>query len=113
MSLNWDMTRVKDVEKLNENEEARTVSDILIWGCLTLDMGDITEKNIDEWLFRMTAFERCTGHALGIKNGKPWNPEREELVKRIGLTTNVCTKTHKQFLKRCLERLERYCSVKE
>ena len=113
MSLDWDMTKVKDFEALHKEADQSVVTDILVWGSLSLDIGEITEKNIDEWLFRMKAFERVAGQGQGIKDGKSFNPSREDLTRRIGMRTNVCTKTRKQFLKKCCNMLERFCDVRD
>lgn len=112
MSLDWNMTAVKDFENLHKSDDDRVVTDMLVWGSLSLDLGEITEKNIDEWLFRMKAFERVAGQGQGIKDGRSFNPGREDMERRIGMRTNVCTKTRKQFLKKCCNMLERFCDDK-
>lgn len=106
MSLDWNTTKVKDYDKLKTDEEW-PITEAIIWMTMSLDIGDITEKNIPEWLFRIRIFTRVSdGHGFGIKDGKPWNPSEEDLRKRIGLTTNVGTRTRKQYLAKVMKNLE-------
>lgn len=107
MSLNWDMTKVKDLKAIQTEKEA-SISHVIIMATMSVDLGNITEDNIDEWLFRMSAYNIADGtDGFGYEKGKPWNPSREDLVKRIGLRTNVITKTRRQFMKKVVEIMER------
>ena len=112
MSLDWNMTKVKDFESLKTDED-RAINDILIWGSLSVDLGEITEKNVDEWVFRFKVLERVSGHPAGWKGKERFNPSRADIGRRIGMHTNVCTKTRKQFLKKCCNMLERFCDDKD
>jgi hypothetical protein len=74
---------------------------------MALDLGSITEKNVDEWVFRLIHQKRLGLNYMYIDDEvKP--AEVEGWVRRwIGLYTNVSSKPRKQWLKRCCEILEK------
>lgn len=91
MSLNWQFT---DSEKFKAlTEEDSKYNDAFIWGMMRVDMGKITEKNADEWLWRYKFADTLNGQLfLGF------TPTIEDVRKRIGLVCNVSTRTRKQFI---------------
>jgi len=105
MGLNLDMTKVKDFDKLKSDEESAKTN-VLIWATMTIDLGEITEKNIDEWLFRAKLYTKATGHGLGSNKDGIWNPSKEDLIKRIGLHCNVCSTTRAAYMKKVMKALE-------
>lgn len=62
---------------------------------MPMGLGAITRKNVQEWRWRMGAWE-STGRHLGIKDKQGWNPSIIDITRRIGLSTNVTTITRKQ-----------------
>lgn len=104
MSLDWDITKCKNVEQLKGDKWPAT--NCIIWGCLTVDLAGITEDNIDEWEYRLEMANIMMGGALGVKDvegkSEEWNPSRQDLIDRIGLRTNVSTRTRKQFEKKMM-----------
>ena len=105
MSLDWDATDC--AEPLPKNDEERQIRTALIWATMALDLGSITEKNVDEWVFRLMHQKRLGLNYTYIDDEvKP--AEVEGWVRRwIGLVTNVSSKPRKQWLKRCCEILEK------
>ena len=102
MSLDWDITNCKDGEAI-KTDESWPITDGLIWYTLALDMRQITDGNIDEFETRMRIHDKMFAPLIST-----WKDEarvdrpitRDELVARIGLSTNVSQKTRKQFGRR-------------
>lgn len=110
MSLNWNLTKIANTEstcwrKDSSGEETmRGITHTLIFGTMAVDLGEITAKNVDEWLFRMQCIARVYGD-------EGWaNITREQLTDHIGLSTNVISKTRKQFIAKMGKALERECA---
>jgi len=105
MSLDWDTN--KCAEPLPQTDEEKGIRHALIWATMALDLGSITEKNVDEWVFRLIHQKRLGLNYMYIDDEvKP--AEVEGWVRRwIGLYTNVSSKPRKQWLKRCCEILEK------
>lgn len=116
MSLNWDITKVRDTDSLyhkyddkdNIIEERKDrlgmFLDPLIWASIGVDMRNITEDNIDEWLFR---FEARRQAGLSCFSRKDVMITRPILERFIGLEVNVRTTTRRQFLARLCRDLAR------
>lgn len=99
MSLNWDSTKCNPAEPVDDNDF--NSRECMIWGSVAVDIGEITEKNIDEWVFRLRFLDRL---GRGITN----TPVPESVVRRwIGLKMNVVTEPRKKWMKKRLDRLER------
>ena len=46
MSLNWRFKDDAVFEALPKTDEERNITDSLIWGCMLVDLGEISEKNV-------------------------------------------------------------------
>lgn len=74
------------------------VSDILVWACLEIQIGEITEKNYQEFWMRMAMADGAYGEGRYkeyIAEKKDWVPRGitiEEVYQHIGLKTNVFPK---------------------
>ena len=51
MSLNWNAEKVPDLDR--KRQENPGVLDCLIWASLSIGMGEITEENVKEWVYRL------------------------------------------------------------
>ena len=114
MALNFSLTAVrerlgKDKYDLittaphsrgTENEKWHAVSDHLIWMTMAVDLGEISESNLDEWEFRLGLLQRINGADLGMKGNPRIYITREDLENHIGLSTNVADLTRNQWLTR-------------
>ena len=112
MSLNWDLTKIKNYEELcwekNEDGTSRlnVVTDSLIWLSMAIGIGRITEENAPEVYGRIAAYEKLFGSFM-IKfddNGKQRvfvTPE--DVSNHIGLSTNVGKETEASFRKRIVD----------
>lgn len=115
MSLNFDLSAVKtrlgdrwdevttspETRDLPEGQQKwHPVTDTLIWMSMAVDLGKITEANVDEWCFRIGLINRITGKpnlrgSLGV-----YTLTRKDIENHIGMTTNVTTKTRSSWLTR-------------
>jgi hypothetical protein len=62
MALHWSIARVKDWKEIAENPEQRVITEAVVWAALVYDPSGVTEKNIDEWLFRQEFARRVNGY---------------------------------------------------
>ena len=97
MALHWN------IEKCPLSKEERTerwqVIESMIWLTMVIDIGEITQDNLDTVEFRLRLYSRVTRDN--------YDSLIAFLPKLIGLSTNVHTTTDKQFEKRILEILTR------
>lgn len=109
MSLNFNYSKCKDADQLvnpMRPDEMHPITHFLIWNCMAIDVGSITEQMVDEIWFR-TKLRCLTDDVCGARysNG-PDKPDtkihitRDDIVRHIGLTTNVMTLTRPQWLKK-------------
>ena len=54
MALHWSIARVKDWKEIIEDDEQRKITEAIVWAALVYDLGGVTEKNVDEWRFRVS-----------------------------------------------------------
>lgn len=111
MSLNWDLSRIKDykttcwVETGEKDEEGKPlkrlspVTDSLIWLMLAVGMGDLNEKTAPEFFGRVRFYEDRNGAYLR-KDGKPRPITWADVEANIGLKTNVSYEPVLSWLKR-------------
>lgn len=96
MSLNWDISKVKDWKKKNKSKRQRTIREALIWGTLVVGLNSITEKNYKRFYARLTAFEHLHGAFL-MGSKKPYYITLEDVQNWIGLWTNAGTFSASKF----------------
>ena len=104
MSLNFDLRKIPESVRTDPRDPTKMnpVTEAIIWSSLSIDMGSITEKNIDEWMIRLALSDKLFGTMLH-KNREPRPITREEIAAHVGLTTNVSTRTRSNFVKRVTE----------
>ena len=95
--------------RCNETDQIKCQNRMLAnmhWWAMLLDLGSVTKRNVDEWLFRIR-FARKTGWLpdlqLAVWTADGWayrDITRQDLEDCIGLTTNVSKTTRKQWLRR-------------
>ena len=101
MSLNFQFTNLEQFNNLTE--EDKKWNDAFIWGCMIIDLGEITEKNAEEWEWRYRFMVKLNGAHYYKRVGKedvPYIPTIEEVRKRVGLHTNVSNRTRNQFIQK-------------
>ena len=106
MSLDWNVGKVKDFDKWGwvkdeaGEEVLNPLTDRLIWATMAVELGDITEKNADEFYIRL----QTLGYRFGSKGYATIT--REDVRKHIGLKTNVSNETRKSWLRERMKRVE-------
>lgn len=117
MSLNFDfrkmIARVGQTEyerittSLIKNEEGTAkwhdVTNSLIWLSMGVGLGEITEKNVDEWCFRIALLEKLDGPTFQFNNGRKVSMTRKDIWDHIGMTTNVSDEKRPAWIKRVIE----------
>lgn len=108
MSLNWSVAKVLDYETLHRDTYQSALTKHLVWCSYSIDLGEITQKNVDEWLIRIAMWEKVCDGGITTFPGKV---TKTDLLRRVGLTTNVVTRSKAYFDKKCMkvlrERTER------
>jgi hypothetical protein len=98
MSLNWDSSRCKAGDT-PANEVEHGWRECLIWGSICIDIGQITDENVDEVLFRYRFMER-------IGESVTTQPMTKEAIQRwVGLRTNVANMTRAKWISKMTKRL--------
>ena len=92
MALNWDIGNCKDWKQLLETDSDCTALDTEIMMTMSLDIGHLTEKNLDDWLDRARIVEAIRGPAYHKPGERCLLGQREFMQKYVGLRTNVITK---------------------
>jgi hypothetical protein len=104
MSLDWSIKDVVDWEELHKIEGEERITEVIIWGCLLVDIGEITVANYIQWHDRYFFLNRVNGpfsHKNVDGEMVSWIPSLEDVKRRIGLHTNVGPNTtDAQFLKK-------------
>lgn len=137
MSLDYDLTRIKDREVNFPPDEQGKMNDalhVLIWNTMAIDIGEITESNVDEVWYRTDMWQRLVGPQFthwvpaehpyvlvinsdgsasidmpNLTDPGEWQPfllTKEDIVNAIGLKTNVAMSTRHQFIKKVTGRFD-------
>lgn len=105
MSLDWNCDKCE--RPLPDNSEESALRTTLIWASLGLDLGSITEKNVDEWVFRLF-YQKRLGLDFFYIDDDATPAEVEGWVRRwIGMYINVVTRPRKKWLADVSSLLER------
>ena len=99
MSLNWNIRSVREYEELVDGGRESAITEMLVWATMAIGLGDITEKNADEFYARVKLAEKLTG-TFGWVEGKNYSLQPEDVQRRIGLSTNVTDEARSTWLKR-------------
>lgn len=98
MSLNFDLTKINNggtvcYEDDGEGNRVHTTrTQAMIWMCLHIGIGEITEKNYREYWTRVYAWESALGASIRDGQGNPVPLSLSDVHDYIGLTTNVFPK---------------------
>jgi len=99
MPLNFDYRKV-NTEGWEDEDYA--ILDRCIWSSLSVGLNELTEKNLEEWLFRLSAVDLLNG----VNKVTAMESNLKMLRKCVGLSTNVSNTTRKKFLNEMKEKLE-------
>jgi hypothetical protein len=118
MSLNWDLSGIKNQKELcwveaglnphgQPQVKMHPTTETLIFLMLAIEIGEITEKNWEEWFVRARVWEKAMG-ALRHDGKEDFPTTPEEVKAHIGLKTNVFPKASAvAFAKKLVRALER------
>lgn len=98
MSLDWSIAEVKDKQQLMDDPHEQSVTDAVVFECMNVDIGHITEKNWLEFYQRSLLFRRLIQAEAELKPS--------DIRRRIGLRTNVSLKGRAMWLKRIWSEVE-------
>jgi hypothetical protein len=92
MSLNWNIEKCANWKKLGTKQNW-PVTNALIWATMAVQMGEITQRNFEEFYRRLNIIESKNGTFLNRPGAdgeyEPYFITKADVVKRIGLRTNV------------------------
>ena len=112
MSLNWEVSQIKDYEtvcwigeKGSMDRRMNPVTEALIFGTIVVGLGSITDKNVDEFAARFRIIERVHGAQLykpgpDGKGRVDWYLSDEDFIAHIGLVCNVTNETRPKWAAR-------------
>lgn len=105
MSLNWSVAKVKDWETITKSpwdkEKINPVTEALIWKTMAVDLGEISERNVDEFWFRVRLLQMLDGPELQYEDGGVYLT-KEDIVAHIGLVSNVIDLPRTKWLNKVL-----------
>lgn len=96
MGFNFNLARIKNWKTVTVDPQTGLIAgkvERLIWLTLTIGLADVTEKNLEEWKWRL-AFLKTTTNDQWYERFTT-----EFLTELIGLTTNANRRTRAQWLK--------------
>jgi len=99
MSLNFELEKIKNYKTLCwTGKEMNPVTPALIWSTTSIGIGEITDKNHEEFFERLDMHQKVYGSILRTDSG-PFPITIDMVRDHIGLKTNVFHKvTKKKFL---------------
>ena len=105
MALHWNIKRVRDVEEITGDADQRGITDAIVWASLVYDLGRVTQKNVDEWLFRQEFARRVDDFYPLYRGAERSTLSRADFERRIGLDTNVTTTSRAAFQKKITDKV--------
>jgi len=110
MSLNFSFDKIANYEAvcwIGEGDERRMnpVTEALIFGTMSVGLGAITDKNVDEFAARFRVIEKIHGAMLYKPNPEgeghiDWYLSDEDFIAHIGLACNVSNETRSKWAQR-------------
>jgi hypothetical protein len=100
MSLDWNATKVANLDTLHTQKVEANKTAYLCYNLMFVGVGRITEDNVEDTWKRVSLWERLHGALLSDSEGNPFYYTREDLLARIGYSTNVSTMTSLAFIKK-------------
>ncbi len=101
MSLNWNVEDVHDFEVLYGDEAQWAITKAILFRTMLTNMGEITEKNCEEFYTRIALCDECLGPTLGLTDEdgvmKDYFITLADVRRRIGLRTNVTEQSKAKF----------------
>jgi len=123
MPLNWSVKNVKDHDNVcyyvatKDNLEygmkagesyLKGTTDALVWLTMSVGLTEITEDNIDEWLYRLAieySVHGATNHRFVDGKWEPIYHDENSLRQHIGLETNAGTISREEYHEKVIRAL--------
>lgn len=104
MALHWNVENVHDYENVcwigeGDEREINPITHALIFLTMSVGLGEITDKNADEFYARVHVMEQIHGHFTHI-GGEGVYISPLDVQRHIGLTCNVANETRAQWARR-------------
>lgn len=90
MSLNWNMQGVKNYDKLT-SDDMYACTERVIFATMSHDIGEITEKNVEDWCDRAKFLRHFFSVWSKTNDGHYYLEDVNFMRQYIGLRTNVAT----------------------
>lgn len=105
MSLDYELSGIDNWREtcLDDTDSIRPVTEVLIFGTLSVGLGKITESNVAEWVARFAIIEAIDGPSLITPDG-PKSVDEDHIAAHIGLKTNVPDMTRLAWLRQQIGR---------
>jgi hypothetical protein len=105
MALTWNLEGIADYKAtcwIGDGDDVRMnpVTETLIFGTMSVDLGSITRENVTEFAARFRVIERVHGAMLRNADGTDRYVTDDEFIAHIGLVANVSNKTRAQWARR-------------
>ena len=114
MALHWDTRSIKDCDELyppTKDEDGVELMNPITWciimTSMNVNLGDLTEANVDEWIRRQLIYQQLFGAHLHDGDKNPVFLEPKHIRDHIGLKVNTRVTTKAQFRKHMFECVER------
>ena len=95
MALICYTDKVLDLER--KQEEDPRMLECLTWASFYIGLGEITEKNLKEWVYRLRRATFEGQPLIVLQDGTPYEITEETIRPWIGLRTNVSPVTNAAF----------------
>jgi hypothetical protein len=94
MSLDFNLSKIRDREELlDEGGQLHPRWAAIVFACMSVGIGEITSKNIDEFWKRLDIIQAVDGpHLCGHEDPEQNWLTRADVERMVGLTTNVFPK---------------------
>ena len=96
MSLNWDVRKVRDGVVWDAEGKMKPRANVIIWSTIAIQLGEITEKNVDEFYRRLNLWQYGVSPLLTY-GGEPYYLTLEDVRDMIGLKVNAISITAKAW----------------
>lgn len=107
MSLNFSFENIANYEQVcwiydGDDKRMNPVTEALIFGTMSVGLGAITDKNVDEFAARFRVIEKIHGAMLYKPNPDgegiiDWYLSDEDFIVHIGLSCNVSNETRSKW----------------
>ena len=110
MSLNFDVSKIANHTVVTtspfDEKKWHTVTEALVWASMAIELGEITEANVDKFYRRLALWQKAFGPWLRFNDAEIYLT-LEDVKLHIGLTTNVSNSTDKAFATKLVEAMAR------